>query len=130
MTSDRSQELLRCPKCGIHEPAVNFEGLVCKECHYAKERYPAESNKTAANDSDVDNPYLLLGFWQFAILSTLMVVFFPWSLLFCWLVYGMDTTIAIVAALILDAFKTFLALLSVVAVIGVIILGLFLVFAQ
>ena len=27
-----------------------------------------------------ENPYLLLGFWEFAIMSTLMVVFFPWSL--------------------------------------------------
>ena len=63
------------------------------------------------------NPYLLLGFWEFAILSTLMVVFFPWSLLFCLFVYGMEPTKQIVLALIHDGIKTFFALL--VGLIGI-----------
>ena len=54
-----------------------------------------------------ENPYLLLGFWEFAIMSTLMVVFFPWSLLFCVLFYGLTDTKYIILALIHDADKTF-----------------------
>ena len=60
-----------------------------------------------------DNPYLLLGFWEFAIMSTLMVVFFPWSLLFCVVFYGLTETKYIVLALIHDAVKTFFAILSI-----------------
>lgn len=67
--------------------------------------------------SKSNNPYLLLGFWEFAILSTLMVVFFPWSLLFSLLVYGMETTKLLVQALLFDAARTFGALLTGVAVI-------------
>ena len=59
-----------------------------------------------------ENPYLLLDFWDFVILSTLMVAFFPWSLLFCLFFYGMEDTKFIIAALIHDAVKTALALLS------------------
>ena len=60
-----------------------------------------------------ENPYLLLGFWRFAILSTLMVAFFPWSLLFCVVFYGIDETILICAALIHDLVKTILAVLAI-----------------
>jgi len=59
-----------------------------------------------------ENPYLLLDFWEFVILSTLMVAFFPWSLLFCLFFYGLEDTKFIMAALIHDAIKTALALLS------------------
>ena len=65
------------------------------------------------------NPYLILDFFEFAILSTLMVAFFPWSLLFCLFYYGMEDTKLIVAALIHDAVKTALAVLS-----GIVCLGL------
>ena len=52
-----------------------------------------------------ETPYLLLGFWRFAILSTLMVIFFPWSLLFCWFFCGFGKTIWICAALLHDFIK-------------------------
>ena len=61
-----------------------------------------------------ENPYLIMDFWHFAIISTLMVVFFPWSLLFCVFFYGLEETKFICLALIHDVFKTFLAVLSVV----------------
>ena len=47
---------------------------------------------TREKDSQQDNPYLLLGFWEFAIIATLMVVFFPWSLLFCVVFLGLTET--------------------------------------
>jgi len=122
-------KLMRCPKCGIHEPAANFVEGICKECFEVGSQNPSAMRNTSVISEDVDNPYLLLGFWEFAILSTLMVVFFPWSLLFCWLFLGMDTTKAIVLALIHDAFKTILALLAVAAVLVAVILGLILIFA-
>tara|TARA_E500000178_G_scaffold45723_1_gene40960 strand:- start:2504 stop:2776 length:273 start_codon:yes stop_codon:yes gene_type:complete len=59
-----------------------------------------------------ENPYLLLDFWHFAIISTLMILFFPWSLLFCVFFYGLERTKLIVVALLHDAFKTFIALIS------------------
>ena len=66
-----------------------------------------------------ENPYLLLDFWEFVILSTLMVAFFPWSLLFCLFFYGMEDTKLIMAALIHDAIKTALALLSGIVCIAI-----------
>lgn len=66
-----------------------------------------------------ENPYLLLDFWEFVILSTLMVAFFPWSLLFCLFFYGMKDTKLIMAALIHDAIKTALALLSGIVCISI-----------
>jgi len=71
-----------------------------------------------------ENPYLLLGFWEFAIMSTLMVVFFPWSLLFCVLFYGLTDTKYIILALIHDAVKTFLAVAAICGIILLIILGI------
>ena len=127
---DISQQLTRCPTCGIHEPSANFVEGICQECHKEGRKQPTAIKNTSTATTDVENPYLLLGFWEFAILSTLMVIFFPWSLLFCWLFFGMDTTVAIVLALIHDAYKTFLALLAVAAVLGALIIGVILIFAQ
>ena len=80
------------------------------------------------NTQEKQNPYLIMGFWEFAIMSTLMVVFFPWSLLFCVIFYGLEDTKLIVKALIHDAIKTFLAILSVAAGIIIIVLILVLLF--
>ena len=66
------------------------------------------------NITQPENSYLLLGFWKFAIMSTLMVVFFPWSILFCVVMWGWEETKFILVALIHDAFKTLLAILAVV----------------
>lgn len=67
------------------------------------------------------NPYFLLGFWSFAIISTLMIVFFPWSLLFCVIFYGLDETKLIVVALVHDAIKTLFAVASMILLVGGII---------
>ncbi len=68
------------------------------------------------------NSKLILGFWEMGIIGTLMVVFFPWSLLFCVLVYGMDSTKELIFALIHDAAKTALAILAILAPIVVVII--------
>ena len=81
-------------------------------------------------EKKIENPYLILDFWHFAILTTLMTVFFPWSLLFCVLVYGLAETKLIVLALIHDAVKTILALLSIVVSILVLVFVLFAIFAN
>ena len=78
------------------------------------------------SDPNDQNPYLLLGFWEFAILSTLMIVFFPWSLLFCLFVYGMEDTKAICSALIHDALKTAIAVATVVVALSALVLVLIL----
>ena len=63
-----------------------------------------------------ENPYLMTGFWHFAIMSTLMVCFFPWSLLFCVTFFGTENTKFIVLALLYDAVRTILAILAVLLV--------------
>ena len=81
------------------------------------------------NQKDNDNPFLLLGFWEFAIISTLMVVFFPWSLLFCLIFYGLEHTKFLVIALFHDFVKTLLSVLSVLFLVVIVILGLIYLFA-
>jgi len=58
-------------------------------------------------------PRLILGFWEMGIIGTLMVVFFPWSLLFCVFVYGLEYTKVLIIVLVHDAVKTVLAILAV-----------------
>ena len=72
--------------------------------------------------SEQENPYLLLGIVQFGIIATLMVVFFPWSLLLCVVFLGMDKTILLIAAMLHDFVKSVLAVLATISVIAVIIL--------
>ena len=78
------------------------------------------------------NPYLIMGFWKFSIIGTLMAVFFPWSLLFCVVVYGLEETKLIVIALVHDGVKTLLfvliAILSVVVSLGLFIGAMVLIF--
>ncbi len=81
-----------------------------------------------ANKEEIENPYLILDFWHFAIISTLMILFFPWSLLFCVFVYGLEETKLLCAALMHDAFKTLLAILSVITSLVILILIILAVF--
>jgi hypothetical protein len=81
-------------------------------------------------NKDNQNPYLIMGFWEFAIMSTLMVVFFPWSLLFCVIFYGLENTKLIIKALLHDAIKTFLAVLSIVLSVIIIVLILIFIFSS
>ena len=80
-------------------------------------------------NKDNQNPYLIMGFWEFAIMSTLMVVFFPWSLLFCVIFYGLENTKLIIKALLHDAIKTFLVVLSIVLSVIIIVLILIFIFS-
>ena len=68
-----------------------------------------------------ENPYLSMGFWEFSIMSTLMFVFFPWSLLYCVVVYSLSGTKHIVQALVYDAMRTIWAVLSVIIGLAVIV---------
>jgi len=79
------------------------------------------SSELKNKENKDENPYLLMGFWEFAILSTLMVVFFPWSLLFCVIFYCLKEKKYIILALMHDAFKTFFAILSIVISLAILI---------
>ena len=70
------------------------------------------------------NPYLKLKFWEFLALSTVMVLFFPWSILVCLALYGIDETKLIVLALIEDFAKTLLMVIAVVVTIVITIIVL------
>jgi hypothetical protein len=78
--------------------------------------------KQAETSSENENRFLIMGFWEFAIISTLMTVFFPWSLLYCVVVYGLQDTKFLIIALFHDVLKTVLAVLSIVVpIVGVIL---------
>ena len=62
---------------------------------------------------EVDNRFLIMDFWEFAIISTLMAVFFPWSLLYCLVFHGMQETKYLIIALAHDWIKTISAILVV-----------------
>ena len=75
------------------------------------------------------NPYLVMGFWEFAITATLMTVFFPWSLLFCVVFYGFSNTKLLLIALLHDLLKTVFAILAVVIPLIVSLIILIMIFA-
>ena len=70
------------------------------------------------------NPYLKLNFWEFLALSTVMLLFFPWSILVCLALYGIDETKLIVLAVIEDFAKTLLMVITAVATIVITIIVL------
>ena len=78
---------------------------------------------------DNENPYLIMGFWEFAITATLMTVFFPWSLLFCVVFYGFQNTKLLLIALLHDLLKTVFAILAIVIPLIVSIIILVIIFA-
>lgn len=71
------------------------------------------------------NRFLLMDFWEFAIVSTLMAVFFPWSLLYCVFFHGIEDTKCLVMALAHDWLKTILAILSVLIPLAILIVFAF-----
>ena len=83
-------------------------------------------NQKQSND---ENPYLIMGFWEFAITATLMTVFFPWSLLFCVVFYGFQNTKLLLIALLHDLLKTVFAILAIVIPLIVSIIILVMIFA-
>ncbi len=86
----------------------------------------AEGGEVIVEDAivneDSQNKYLIMDFWEFAIISTLMTVFFPWSLLYCVVVYGLTHTKLIILAMLHDLIKTALAVLSLLLPIAAIII--------
>ncbi len=70
-----------------------------------------------------ENPYLKLNFFKFLLLSTAMILFFPWSILLCLIVLGFEKTKLILLALVEDIAKTLLAALIAVIVFILIIIG-------
>ena len=85
----------------------------------------------SANDKkEIENPYLIMGFWEFAIIATLMTVFFPWSLLFCVVFYGFQNTKFLIIALLHDLVKTVFAILAIILPLVIGIIALIFIFAE
>lgn len=68
------------------------------------------SSGDEGNSKPSPNRFLVMDFWEFAIVSTLMAIFFPWSLLYCLIVFGMEDTKLLVVALFHDLVKTITAI--------------------
>jgi len=77
-------------------------------------------------DEDAKNPFLILGFWEFAIISALVVSLFPLSLLFSLFFFGMERTVLLVSALFHDLVKTLMAALAVIVPLAILIIYLIL----
>lgn len=91
-----------------------LQGKIRGAKFHDKQQTPLGNLEMQGQIEKSDNPYLIMDFWHFAIISTLMVAFFPWSLLFCVVFYGLEETKFICLAMIHDAAKTFFAIASVV----------------
>ena len=102
-------DLTACKQCGISEPTSSLVDGVCEECLAPK--------KPERKEFDIENRFLLMGFWEFGIIATLVVVFFPWSLLFSLFFLGMEGTQLLLAALIHDALKTFYVVFMILAIV-------------
>ena len=81
--------------------------------------YPHENEDNA--NQEVENRFLALGFIEFTIISTLMIAFFPLSLLFCLLVYGLQDTTLLVKALLHDFLKTIGAIITGLLFLGIVL---------
>lgn len=68
--------------------------------------------------SEISNPYLKMGVFQFAFISTCVVIFLPWSLLICLLLIGFENTRLLVSALLHDIWKTLKIVLAAIVVLG------------
>ena len=75
-----------------------------------------------SQSSRENNKFLMLPFWEFAVLSALMVVFFPWSLICCLIFRGIKDTSLLVAALFHDFLKTVGAVLCILLPIAALVL--------
>ncbi|MFL2715489.1 MAG: hypothetical protein ACJ0FR_05330 [Gammaproteobacteria bacterium] len=71
----------------------------------------------------LENPYNKLSFFKFLLLSTAMILFFPWSILFCLIFLGVEQTKLIFLALVEDLAKTILGALIALIVVILIIIG-------
>ena len=71
----------------------------------------------------LENPYNKLSFFKFLLLSTAMILFFPWSILFCLIFLGVEQTKLIFLALVEDIGKTILGALIALIVVILIIIG-------
>ena len=70
-----------------------------------------------------ENPYLKLNFFKFFALSTAIILFFPWSFLFCLIVLGFEKTKLLSYALLEDIGTTLLGALAAFLVFILIIIG-------
>ena len=68
-------------------------------------------------------------FWTFAIIATLMIIFFPWSLLVSVIFFGLDTTKFVIKAILNDLLRTLFAVISVLLAVAVPIIILIILFA-
>lgn len=65
------------------------------------------------------NPFLQMRFIEFFLVQLITLAFFPASLVLCWMVFGLQTTRDLIAALIRDWLQT----LFLLVVLGVTVTG-------
>jgi len=80
--------------------------------------------ETTIPDSSEDNKYLLMGFWEFTIIATLFLSFFPLSLLICVCFLGIEDTKFLVLALLHDFVKTALTVLAIIITLIILVVGI------
>jgi hypothetical protein len=120
---------LWCDVCGRDESAAISYKIVNERNANLTKRNIFRKNE-AIPMSDNENKYLALDPIEFIILSTLMTVFFPWSLLFCFLFYGIEETKLIVVALLHDFLKLVWAVFAGIVMLIIIVSVLIIMFSS
>jgi hypothetical protein len=120
---------LWCDVCGRDESAAISARIINERNARAAKLNFLHKNQFISMPEN-ENKYLLLDPIEFTILSTLMCVFFPWSLLFCLLFYGMEETKLIVVALIHDFVKLVWAVFAGIVILIIIVAVLILMFSS
>lgn len=90
---------------------------------------PSSAHATPKSLTPAENPesneFLVMGFWPFALVCTLVVSLFPLSLAFCVYFIGLDRTILLLKAMAHDAIHTIVvvlgALVAIVFIFGLIV---------
>ena len=63
------------------------------------------------------NPFSALAFYKLAVISTLVLAFFPLSLALCWLMFGAQVTRDLTEAMVRDWIQTMLILFSLLTLV-------------
>ena len=63
------------------------------------------------------NPFLALAFYKLAVVSALVLAFFPVSLALCWLIFGAEVTRDLIEAMVRDWIQTMLILFGLLTLI-------------
>lgn len=111
---NESDKETHCINCKISEPLHKLERGICIDCKLDRRLLEIRSHKENIKPDHVDNPYLIIGFWHFLLISGVVALFFPWSIIISLVFLGLENTKFLVAAILHDFIKiTYVILIGI-----------------